>query len=990
MTDTNTKVRSLILTALMVVSVFGGSIAFAGSAAAANNNEIQLSSSGAGDAGVEYTASGDIEATSSNDMQYLTVTFSEADLTGVTASDLRIESPDNDGGSSTFNLNSASDYTTVERDGADDTLSIELSDSQSVGQNDRVIVEVGGVTNPNSAGDYNYDVVLETTSEGTDFDTLTGSYTIEETESDLSAGSDDATFNQVVYSGEELTVNGFTGDELVNVRYVTERSDGDVTASTQVDQLQADGGEATLDTGELDENGDYFLVGQDSANEVGFELATHTLDAVIDPTTVENGDEDTDVNLDDSSIQDAETEFDVETNRASPLLYQVDSETLEDAELKQIFQEYQPDNGLLEEEGIMAGEDGEGDPLQFDENDYANGEGPNYDAGDDEEYDDEDPIDEDGIIVAFEDEQADELVFSGVDTGDYTLDVSHVETTAEDSVDVTVTEAADGDANFGSSVYSTNQGDRVMITVDLEDSDVAQVQVGEYDDVNYEAVVTVEDDGDNEVSFWYNTYSPLTDNAFTLTEASEDDGDTLTWDSDVTLEDGDEGLTEETVNEDTPAAGVDSYLAADFGGGAGVNDLAAASYDISAYVGGSETAVGTLEVNERTVGGVQMWTLAEDEVSDVSDLEELNTAAEEGFLTQDDSNAVRQGDNDNLGSGDAVVHQIQITGIYGAIETGTETGDAVQFSDLAPLLGATSSDDTFGEGGAELVLSQTDDTTEANADPLVLNLDESSDALTIIPDSENGSLYIIAEPGDNLDFNRVSESEIDDLTDDDTGNFDESVFDGDLVNAEYNDAFDVEFFIPEESGLTSQDVSATSSFEFVERDASFDQNDDDEVVVAPSSEQTISGTTSIAAGSEITIRARATGDNPFLKTADVTVGEDGDFSGTFDFSDTSNMTEFEVTIPSEGFEDDAETDGIVSDAAQMETPTPEPETATPEPETATPEPETATPEPETATPTDGGDGATETETSGSQPGFGGAVAIIALAGAALIALRRGN
>ncbi|RNJ27542.1 PGF-CTERM sorting domain-containing protein [Halosegnis longus] len=162
-------------------------------------------------------------------------------------------------------------------------------------------------------------------------------------------------------------------------------------------------------------------------------------------------------------------------------------------------------------------------------------------------------------------------------------------------------------------------------------------------------------------------------------------------------------------------------------------------------------------------------------------------------------------------------------------------------------------------------------------------------------------------------------------------------------------------------------------------------------MVAPSSEQIISGTTSIAAGSEITVRARATGDNSFLKTADVTVGEDGDFSGTFDFSDTSNATEFTVSVPNEGVEDNAEVDGIVSDAAQMETPTPTPEPAT---DTPTPEPDegtdtpTATPGPATDTPTDGGD--TTTETSGSQPGFGGAVAIVALAGAALIALRRDN
>lgn len=68
-----------------------------------------------------------------------------------------------------------------------------------------------------------------------------------------------------------------------------------------------------------------------------------------------------------------------------------------------------------------------------------------------------------------------------------------------------------------------------------------------------------------------------------------------------------------------------------------------------------------------------------------------------------------------------------------------------------------------------------------------------------------------------------------------------------------------------------------------------------------------------------------------------------------------------------------------------ETPTPEPVTATPTPAPAT---DTPTPEPVTDTPTDSGDGVTETETSGSQPGFGGTVAIVALVGAALLALSR--
>ena len=785
--------------------------------------------------------------------------------------------------------------------------------------------------------------------------------------------ADDTTpeFSTLLYRGSELEIDGFVDEELVNIRLVTERDATGVGSSTLVDQLQAGGdGAAMLDTGELARSGNYIAVGQTTGNGVGFEVVTHTLNLSVDPTTVEESGA---TALGDGTVQSGESELAIDTNRAGTLVYEVDSETLDDAELKRIFQQYEPTDEQLEAIGLSTTING----------DYADADTDSYDADGQEADDDDDPVEQDGIAIAFEDEEDGELSFNEIDTGEYTFDVSHVATSAGDSVNVTVAERTDGEANFDSSVYSTPQGDRVLLTAQLNRTDVATVQIGEFSNVNYEAVAEIEDNGDGQVSFWYNTYEATTDDAFVLTESSTNDGDAIRWDAGASPVGGDATGAAPATDSNT-----ESYLAKSFAGGT----LTTASYDLTLTINQYSTDAGTLEVTERTTGESQTWTLAEEEAGTVADVEDLHTAAAEGYLTQDDTIAVDQTADGEVSTGDAVVHQIQVTGIYGAIETGTETGDAVRVTDLSNLLGATGGENSEG-AGAELVLSQTDDTAEANADPLVLNLGASSDALTIIPDSENGSLYVIAEPGANLEFNRVSDSEIDDLTDGEAGNFDETVFDGDLVNAEYNDAFDVEFFIPEESGLASQDVSTTSSFEFVERDASFETNVDGEIAVAPASEQTISGTTSIAAGSEITIRARATGDNPFFKTADVTVGEDGDFSGTFDFSDTSNMTEFTVTIPSEGFDDDAETDGVVSDAAQMETPTPTPEPATDTPtsqrdrETNTP---TATPAPTTDTPVDGSDTATATETSGSQPGFGGAVAIIALVGAALIALRRNN
>jgi len=999
MTDTNTKVRSLILTALMVVSVFGGSIAFAGSAAAASDGTISAANTATGET-TTYTATVVVgsEATSLNNLR---VDFSgvdnyDGDLSGVIEEETTFGvDQGNDGSETTTDVSATVSSVSSSNNG--ETLDINADGSTSLSAGDEIVLVFDGAKNPDTNGFYSgtLDINQQSSGEQTsatlqigDDENAVGSSDQADLNAQAAAEDENVNanldFSTVVYSGEVLTIDGFEGNELVNVREVTSRDGNDIT-SNQVDQLQAEDGVIELDTGDLDGNGDYFVRGQASGNDVSFELATHTLDVTVDPTTVENGDSGTVGNGD---IEDSESEFDVQTNRAGTLLYQVDSESLEDAELKQIFQEYEPTDTELENADV------DWRPAS----DYASATSDDYDADDEEEYDDDDPVDEDGILIAFEDEEANELTFTDIDTGDYTFDVSHVTTTAADSVDVSVTETEDGDATFDSSIYTTAEGDRALMTVSLDSAETAKVQIGEYDNVNYEAVVTVEDDGDGEVSFWFNTYSPQDEDAFVLSEASNDDGDSLTWNP------GTDRAGDENIDESEPLS-EDSYVAASFDEGA----LSTASYDIAAYVGDTETDVGTFDVNERTVGGVQMWTLANDEIGDISELEDVYTAVDEGTLTQGESNAVTQGDSDQVTSpSDAVVHQIQVSGIYGAVETGSETGQPISAEQLGALLGATYDDEAADGGddsspqdeGAELVISQTDDTTEANSDPLILDIKESADAdaLTIIPDSENGSLFIVAQP-DSLQFDRMPESEIEDLTDDESDNFDSGFSaEGQATDAntlaEYNDAFDVEFFIPEESGLASQDVSSMAGFELVERDVTFNTNADDEVVVGAASEQTISGTTTLAPGAEITVRARATGDNPFLKTADVTVGTDGAFEGTFDFSDASNGTEFEVTVPNEGVEDDAEIDGIVSDSAQMETPTPTPEPATdtPEPETDTPEPATDTPEPATDTPTeaDGGDGATATETSGSQPGFGGAVAIVALAGAALIALRRNN
>ncbi|WP_137286062.1 BGTF surface domain-containing protein [Halorussus salinisoli] len=86
-------------------------------------------------------------------------------------------------------------------------------------------------------------------------------------------------------------------------------------------------------------------------------------------------------------------------------------------------------------------------------------------------------------------------------------------------------------------------------------------------------------------------------------------------------------------------------------------------------------------------------------------------------------------------------------------------------------------------------------------------------------------------------------------------------------------------------------TSLVTNFTVVERNVTFDQP----VEVASASDVTISGESSVAAGTELTIEATNTGQNPFLKRQTATVSEDGTWEATFDFSDVSPNTNFTVS-----------------------------------------------------------------------------------------------
>jgi PGF-CTERM protein len=189
-----------------------------------------------------------------------------------------------------------------------------------------------------------------------------------------------------------------------------------------------------------------------------------------------------------------------------------------------------------------------------------------------------------------------------------------------------------------------------------------------------------------------------------------------------------------------------------------------------------------------------------------------------------------------------------------------------------------------------------------------------------------------------------------------------------------------------------EEVSVTSSFTVKDVSADFDNvrriAGTDTLEVLAEEDYEVTGTSNLAPGTEITVRARDSDEPAFLKTDTVEIEEGGTWTATFDFSDLELDREFTWTIRKGGSTLEEIDGGVVT---QIATPTQTPRVVTRTVQQPSPTPRevevtrtviqpSPTPREVTrvveVTPTDG------------QPGFGIAVAIVALLAAALLALRR--
>jgi len=734
----------------------------------------------------------------------------------------------------------------------------------------------------------------------------------------------------LIWQGQSVGVTGLDANTDIALREDFGTDEG----SRLVEQLSTDNtGTVTFDTADL-ESGDYYLVGASSATAKGttFEVAIQSLSTEFDEDSVQS---------------DEEAEFDIDSNRGTYSLNVSANGDLDDEELEALF---------------------------------------------DDDFDVTIPDDDDEEIVTLNDVNDDTFVanFSNVedlDTGEYEFTFESVDTSAEDTASIEVTEAGEGELSLAEGSTSVAQGDIAEITVELDETDAGSVVIGNFDDDNYQANISVEDGNDDgEVTVLFNTYTAGQDGGTVVEAEAADDDDEANLD-------GEQGDLSELLDTGDYDISVSPTTLGDDG------DATDALND--------ESDIGSLLIEERSTGDMVLWRTTDDVRDDVVEVQNDENASaavgaivggvEGGVVTETDTLAL--GSNDDS---DVLVHQITASGLEGAL------GNDVDAASLHDLL----IDDAEGDGDDDsnsLALTLTEQDPGANAEANEINLadldnGEFTSAVDVVYDEENDDYYVFLDADElNSAIDANENSNFDDV---------ETIGDGDEYTVEFTVQNAKLTGVAEDSDYSDDDYedafeSANATFDAVEADGSFDLNDDDEVEVENTEDANISGTMNVAPGTEISLRVRSEdAEANFIKNAEeIVVQQDGTFSASFDFSEESVNDTFTVTTRNTPLEEELEDDGVVIE--QVEEPDDDSTTDDDSTDDDSTDDDSSTEDDSTtdddSTDDDSSseddssadDSSSEDDSSGDDssteddtPGFGAIVALVALIAAALLATRR--
>ncbi|MFP8952685.1 BGTF surface domain-containing protein [Natrialbaceae archaeon A-arb3/5] len=772
-------------------------------------------------------------------------------------------------------------------------------------------------------------------------------------------------------------------NEVYDLRSVDGYDGTDVDGTSLQEQLVADeNGDLTIETDDL-EAGDYIISadGIDEVRDNTFEVRVQSLDAAFEDSQVTD------------EGQDAMTDLELDSNRGIYSLNVSADGDLDTEELLSIFAGEENVEDALEAENRASIEDGELVPgdAQF---------GPFNVAA---YADDEDDADETVVLVDTTDDDA-PVSFAGIDDGAYDVEFESVDTEAVATSSVTVNEQ-DVDAEFDENVYTQSAGDIVEFTIDLEDTDNAYVQFGD-EDAGYVDVLYIEDDSDNgEVTVQVNTRMAGTPGTDT-DEAFHSEDDIV---QSLVHSGGDEveaaTFYDEEVDPDNRLVGdFTTYLEElDLIGGTDDADeqltrpLQPADYDLTVNANGNfvvdngvsdvDNEIGFATLSLATPGVESIDThVAPSDDADAHDRDELRE-----LLT----------DREEIAEDDQLIIHAEASGLYGAMVAHEGDWDALDDGFSADTLHEIT--DLDGEG-ISFEAEATDST--GNQDPTSLVLENAAEEdVFVFADNDAGELYIVVDTSSSDAFDRTIE--------------DGDTFTAELAyetDSDHRYEFDTGAFDGGANGIddpaypyfgTNDDQSVTTTFTIVEPSATFDDAGEDDVVqLETSGELVVTGETNVAPGTQVDVFITNAGDTPsFLTNPDATIDGDGSFeTETIDFSERATDEEAAIDFRTGGspidsadglFVEQTTDDGAdnetddASDATDNETddtpaePADDDASGGESDESAeSDEADEADDESDDSTADDSDD---ETD---SVPGFGLAVALAALLGGALLALRR--
>lgn len=279
-----------------------------------------------------------------------------------------------------------------------------------------------------------------------------------------------------------------------------------------------------------------------------------------------------------------------------------------------------------------------------------------------------------------------EVSFTNPGKGDYWINATDVGTGVTTATSQITVEKVTGEASFQESVYSEEEGDIVNISVDVSNSDTAQVVIGSAG-VNYVREVDIEDgDGDDTVYVRWNTY----DDTVSTNQAD----DSVSFDTSPDL------ITQTTASP----------------------PLDADSYDLNVSIGSTEKGVSTVELTERSLTSVTARAAA--------------TGADTGTRAEildnskvDSKSAIK----------DKFILEVEASGIYGFFDSSYALNQTAN----EPGSGNSNNANNASQYGLYMTIDQTN--SGANQAPNRINATN----VSLVIDEANNTFYAVIDSSNN-------------------------------------------------------------------------------------------------------------------------------------------------------------------------------------------------------------------------------------------------